>query len=53
MMVSFSTLCLEDFYKDIIRKLREELSCEVKKISDKYEIERVNEIEKIKSKYLK
>jgi hypothetical protein len=42
----------EVVYKDIIRQLKEELEGEVKKINDKYERLRVDEIEKIKSKYL-
>lgn len=43
----------EDVYRDIIRKLKEELACEIKKINVKYELQRVEEIEKIKAKYLK
>lgn len=42
----------EIVYKDIIRQLKEELESEVKKINIKYERLRVEEIEKIKSKYL-
>jgi hypothetical protein len=42
----------EIVYKDIIRQLKEELEGEVKKINDKYEHLRVDEIKKIKSKYL-
>ena len=43
----------EDVYRDIIRKLKEELASEIKKINVKYELQRVEEIEKIKAKYLK
>jgi hypothetical protein len=43
----------EDCYKDIIKKLKEELESETKKINDRYERTRVEEIDKIKSKYLK
>jgi len=43
----------EEFYKDVIAKLRAELNSEVRKLTDKYEGIRAIEIEKIKTKYLK
>lgn len=43
----------EDVYRDIIRKLKDELASEIKKINDKYDKARVEEIERIKAKYLK
>jgi hypothetical protein len=46
-------LILDDVYIDIIKKLRDELKSEVKKINDKYEVQRANHIEKIKSNYLR
>lgn len=46
------SIIAEIVYKDIIRQLKEELESEVKKINIKYERLRVEEIEKIKSKYL-
>ena len=46
-------IILDDVYIDIIKKLRDELKSEVKKINDKYEVQRANHIEKIKSNYLR
>jgi hypothetical protein len=52
LMMVIVNLMEEIVYKDIIRQLKEELEGEVKKINDKYEHLRVDEIKKIKSKYL-